>query len=162
MDRNWGLDDTPLPAAMDRDFKLTGPPGGLGAELGNGLGRVLFKGERNTQMFPPLQEEYERNKEVDKWVDKDRMSGLWGRGGELERELESGGRRTLVVLGINADQCVSSTIVDAFALGYDVIALRDCIATTSPGEAKDQIMFNMLHEYGFVTDSEMVGRTSLA
>lgn len=170
---NWGLDaSSPLTAALDRDFRSTasagdlstgGPEAGFGADLGRGLGRLLYRGEKNARMWGPLQEEWEGHRaEGDLWVDKDRMSGLWGRGSELERVLEEDGRKTLFVVGINADQCVSSTIVDAFSLGYDVIAVSDCIATTSPGGAKEQLLFNMLHEYGFVTDSERVVGTKLA
>ncbi|KZT60572.1 Isochorismatase hydrolase [Calocera cornea HHB12733] len=175
---NWGLDErSSVPPALEREFKLTaraagaasaGPgPGpaaaaGFGADLGPALGKLLYKREPNSQLYGPLQAEYEGNSAQDWWVVKERMSGLWGDGGELASRLDAEGRRTLFFARVNADQSVSSTIVDAFALGYDVLALSDCIGTTSPGKAKDQIMFNMLHEYGFVTDSETVAGTKLA
>lgn len=39
-------------------------------------------------------------------------------------------------------QCVLGTIVDSYFRGYDCVALRDCIATTSPQGGLENVFYN--------------------
>jgi ureidoacrylate peracid hydrolase len=52
-------------------------------------------------------------------------------GTPLELMLHSLGIETLVVAGLTADVCVSSTVRDAFQRDFNVITLRDCTAEVS-------------------------------
>jgi hypothetical protein len=91
-------------------------------------------------MYAPLQEEYEaHNAEEaggDRWCDKERMSGLWGKGGQLERTLEEEERKTLFVVGINADQVRTALLLHARGMltfvGCDGSAYPAPSSTPSP------------------------------
>jgi len=63
------------------------------------------------------------------------------------------GVRTLLFAGVNADQCVMTTLEDASFLGYDVLMLRDCVATTSPDYCMQATEYNVKLLFGFMTDS---------
>ncbi|KZP01055.1 Isochorismatase hydrolase [Calocera viscosa TUFC12733] len=165
---NWGLttETVPtLPAAVQRTFQRTqavpggdGPDAGFGAYLGPEHGKLLFRGEPNSDLYGPLQAEYEKGKEAgtDVWLHKDRMSGIWGRGTPLEEYLTQHDIKTLFWSGVNADQCVLGSVVDAYSLGYDIVAVEDTIATNSPIGAKENLMYNSIRSYGFVTDAERI------
>ncbi|QRV90742.1 isochorismatase domain-containing protein 2 [Ceratobasidium sp. AG-Ba] len=162
---NWGLKEAEIsgsPASLSRCFskpKLGKPvdPPGFGHDLGNGYGRILLRGEWNAKLYGPLEGEWERNKDKDAWVNKNRMSGFAGvRGSELELELAKRGMRTLLFAGVNADQCVLGTVTESFSRGYDTIVVEDLVATTSPDGAKSNLIFNALHCYGFVANSEQL------
>lgn len=62
-------------------------------------GRVLMRGAWNSALFPPLDQVYEEGKKLgnkpDVWIHKNRMSGMWGVGTDLETFLEQEGIRTL-------------------------------------------------------------------
>ncbi|KAG8703620.1 hypothetical protein FRC09_004063 [Ceratobasidium sp. 395] len=162
---NWGLkeEEIPtLPASLSRCFskpKLGKPvaPPGIGHDLGNGYGRILIRGEWNARLYGPLHDEWERNRDKDVWVHKNRMSGFGGvDGSEFEEELRKRGVRSLVFAGVNADQCVLGTVTEGFSRGYDTIVVEDLVATTSPEGAKSNLIFNALHCYGFVTTSKQL------
>ena len=91
------------------------------------------------------------------------MSGLWGPQTALDLYLQENGITTLLFAGVNADQvlslnrapemnaqltddrsaqCVLGTIVDSYYRGYDCVALRDCIATTSPQGGLENVFYN--------------------
>lgn len=118
-------------------------------------GRVLMRGAWNSALFPPLDQLYEEGKKVantpDVWIHKNRMSGMWGVGTDLESFLEQEGIRTLFFTGVNTDQCVGGTLTDSFSKGYDCIMLGDGAATTSPEYAQKCYEFNSANTYGFVT-----------
>ncbi|KZV95637.1 Isochorismatase hydrolase [Exidia glandulosa HHB12029] len=161
---NWGLTDTELaqlPPAVRRTFTLLSPlgPKGFGAEMDGNFGRLLMRGERNTDLYPPLRAAYEEGlaQGTDTWVHKNRISGLWGQGGTaLDVVLAERGIKTLFFAGVNADQCVNGTMVDASFKGYDCIVIRDTVATTSPDGAIDNVYYNCNLYAGFTTDSEKV------
>lgn len=140
---------------------------GLGADLGpidigSGQtvdgGRILMRNTWNAGLYPPLDEEYRRGKEdasierPDVWIHKNRMSGLWGPRTDLEEFLDRENITTLLFAGVNTDQCVGSTLVDAFSKGYDCILLKDAAATGSPAFAQEAWEWNCGGCWGFVTD----------
>ncbi|KAI4595756.1 hypothetical protein KJ359_006392 [Pestalotiopsis sp. 9143b] len=146
---NWGLTDADLaamPASVSRSFSRTliDPAHrprrlGLGADLGNGMGRTLVAGEWNAALYPPLAAAVGS---LDKHLDKDRMSGLWNQQTPLWRYLVQSGHRTLLFAGVNTDQCVLGTLSDAYNAGWDCIMVEDCCATTTEG-AHDVCIHNV-------------------
>jgi len=159
---NWGLTVTELstiPPALIRGFsKHTSPRGGgFGSALPGDFGKLLMRGEKNSDLYGPLQGLYEegRDKGTDVWIHKNRMSGLWDQG-LLENYLKENGIQTLFFAGVNADQCVLGTYIDAYYKGYDCIMLEDATATTSPEGGYENVIYNAGNSYGFVTSTEKV------
>jgi len=161
---NWGLTDAELstiPPALTRSFSKTRTPAGqsgFGSQLPGNFGRLLMRGEHNSELYGPLQKLYLEGKEkgTDVWVHKNRMSGIWGGQSELDLLLQNLGIKTAFFAGVNADQCVLGTVVDAYFKGYDCILLEDCVATSSPEGGKSNIVYNCMNSYGFVTDTSMI------
>jgi nicotinamidase-related amidase len=56
---------------------------------------------------------------------------------------------TVLFAGVNADQCVLATLMDAACLGYDVVMLDDVTATTSPSFCWDATVYNVRQCFGF-------------
>ena len=178
---NWGLTDEDLntmPPATVKAFQVlendSAAPHkkkknpalyrGLGSDLGqielaNGTtvdaGELLMRGTWNTELYGPLADEYrhgrERANRPDVWVSKNRMSGLWSENTFLQQFLEKEGITTLLFSGVNTDQCVGGTLIDAFSKGYDCVLLKDAVATTSPQFATDSWEWNCSNTYGFVS-----------
>jgi nicotinamidase-related amidase len=49
---------------------------------------------------------------------------------------------TLFFGGVNSDQCVWSTLIDAYFKGFDTVYMEDCSATTSPWYAEQMVRYN--------------------
>ena len=77
------------------------------------------------------------------------MSGFFDT--PLDSILRNLGVTTLLFGGVNADQCVLATLTDAACIGYDVVLLADCAATTSPSYCLDATVYNVAQCFGFVT-----------
>ena len=92
-------------------------------------------------------------------VDKYRMSGFWDT--PLDSILRNLGVSTVFFGGVNADQCVLATLMDANFLGYDTILVEDCSATTSPPYCRDATLYNVRQCFGFSATSKAI-LTSLA
>ncbi|KAF8581936.1 Isochorismatase hydrolase [Ramaria rubella] len=157
---NWGLTHTELttiPPALMRSFSRH-KNGGFGSDMGDEWGPLLMRGSRNAELYGPLQEEWLKGREegTDVWIHKNRMGGLWGPGTALEVYLKAEGLKTLLFSGVNTDQCVLGTIVDAYFLGYDVVVVKDTTATGSPHGGLSNVLYNSEGSYGFVTDSTRV------
>ncbi|KAK7064251.1 Isochorismatase hydrolase [Favolaschia claudopus] len=155
---NWGLTDHELrtiPPSLVRGFMKNGR-GGFGSELPGGFGRLLMRDARNSELYEPLQAEWLKGKNAgtDFWIHKNRISGLWGYQSSLDLFLQENGITTLLFSGVNADQCVAGTLVDAYFRGYDCILVEDCTATTSPEGGLANVVYNAGNSYGFVTDSK--------
>lgn len=153
---NWGLTEHELetiPPALVRGFRKSG--GGFGSLLPHNFGRLLMRGARNSELYGPLQDEFIKGKEAgtDSWIHKNRMSGLWGYQTALDLLLQENGITTLFFGGVNADQCVLGTIVDAYFRGYNCIVVADTTATTSPEGGLANVLHNAVNSYGFVTDT---------
>ncbi|KAF7197946.1 Aquaglycerol porin AQY3 [Pseudocercospora fuligena] len=71
-----------------------------------------------------------------------RFSGLWGAQTPLGLYLQESGITTLFIGGVNSDQCVWSTLIDAFFKGFDVVYVQDCTGTTSPWYAEEMVRYN--------------------
>ncbi|KAF8140287.1 Isochorismatase hydrolase [Boletus edulis] len=162
---NWGLTQHELetiPPALIRGFTKNGR-GGFGSEMPNNYGRLLMRGEYNSELYGPLQEEYLRGKDAgtDVWIHKNRMSGLWGYQSALDLYLQENGITTLLLGGVNADQCVGGTLVDAYFRGYDCVLVSDITATTSPAGGLENVFYNAANSHGFLTDTtRIVGATA--
>lgn len=90
--------------------------------------------------------------DLDIRVTKFRFSGFWDT--ELDTILRNLGIVTLFFAGVNADQCVMTTLQDASFLGYDVLMLNDCVATTSPEYCMQATIYNVNLLFGFTSDSK--------
>ena len=179
---NWGLSEEDLDSMSPTAFRgfgmseidKEGESGGgevakdcgLGEEMGKAMveggrevdmGKKLMKGSWNTQMTPRLMEEYEstlKTKKPDKWLFKDRLSGLWHKETMAMRWFREQGMRTLLFAGVNTDQCVLSTLQDASHHGFDCVLLRDACGTTSPDSAREAAEWNCRKVWGFQTSCE--------
>ncbi|KAK0456568.1 Isochorismatase hydrolase [Armillaria borealis] len=152
---NWGLTDHELqtiPPSLVRGFTKAGR-GGFGSELPGAFGRLLMRDALNSDLYGPLQEEYLKGKDLgtDVWIHKNRMSGLWGYQSALDLFLAENGITTLFFAGVNTDQCVLGTLVDAYFRGYDCVLLKDATATTSPEGGYENVVYNTANSYGFAT-----------
>ncbi|KAF8517198.1 Isochorismatase hydrolase [Hysterangium stoloniferum] len=157
---NWGLTPTELqtiPPSLSRSFSRN-KSGGFGSDIGGTWGDLLMRGTRNAELYGPLQEMYLEGKELgtDVWMHKNRMGGLWGPGTALQVYLQEEGIKTLFFSGVNTDQCVLGTMVDAYFTGYDVIVVKDTTATGSPEGGLENVLHNSRGSYGFVTDTERI------
>jgi phosphatidylethanolamine-binding protein len=146
-----------MPAGVLRGFSkalldpsYTKKYAGLGADLGDGMGRALFRGSWNAGIYPDLAQHVDP---ADIHCAKNRMSGLWSPEQELWKYLKTAGKKTTLFAGVNTDQCVLGTLANAYNSGWDVIMVEDCCATTTPG-AKEVCTWNISKNYGFVCDSK--------
>ncbi|KAF7715442.1 Uncharacterized protein PECH_007136 [Penicillium ucsense] len=174
---------TPTPSLPDmRRVKDPALYKGLGTELGPvrlsdqetvAGGAVLMRGSWNATLFDPFHQEYTRSQDrslstatdlrlkPDVLFHKYRMSGLWGAGSELETFLQREGITTLLFGGVNTDQCVGSTLTDAFSKGYDCILLRDGVGTGTPYGASTVWEYNSMNCWGFVTTCDALADASV-
>ncbi|KAF9457071.1 Isochorismatase hydrolase [Collybia nuda] len=155
---NWGLTEHELqtiPPSLCRSFRKNGHSGGFGSQLPGKFGRLLMRDEVNSELYGQLQSEYFKGKAAgtDFWINKNRMSGLWGYQTALDLYLKENGISTLLFGGVNADQCVLGTVVDAYSRGYDCILVQDATATTSPDGGLSNFIHNTTNSYGYVTDT---------
>lgn len=148
---------------QDEGAKVHKAPMGLGSDCGMvtnpatgqpiDAGRLLMRDAWNSALYPPLDAIYEEGRRravrPDKWVHKNRMSGMWGARTACEDFLEREDIRTLFFGGVNTDQCVGGTLTDAFSKGYDCILLTDGAATSSPIFAQKCFEFNAANTFGF-------------
>ncbi|KAG2044881.1 Isochorismatase hydrolase [Suillus americanus] len=157
---NWGLTDQELktlPPAVVRGF-MKGGFGGFGTEMPGNFGRLLMRDARNSELYGPLQEEYLKGEKegTDVWIHKNRMSGIWGHQTALDLYLKENGITTLLFGGVNADQCVSGTFIDAYFQGYDCVMVEDITATTSPAGGLENVLYNAANSQGFVTNTSSI------
>ncbi|KAJ5601490.1 hypothetical protein N7510_011024 [Penicillium lagena] len=121
-------------------------------------GRTLMRGTWNAALYGALDAEYRKGLEKasrpDVWIHKNRMSALWGLRTDLQDNLEADGITTLLFAGVNTDQCVGGTLMDAFSKGYDCILLKDGAATTSPQFATNSWEWNSENTFGFVASCD--------
>lgn len=147
------------PARIYKGFGT--PMGNVTLETGEEVdaGRLLMRDQWNSQLAPPLQKLYEfsladsRPERRDTWAHKNRMSGMWSTQQPLYRHLEERGIRSVIFAGVNTDQCVQGTFVDAYNAGWDCILLRDGCGTGTPG-GKEVTEWNAGRSWGFMVDSD--------
>ncbi|MDF5721062.1 MAG: cysteine hydrolase [Rhizonema sp. PD37] len=148
---NWGNrpDLLNISAGSLHVYNPTGEGVGLGDPLPSNGAKVLMAGSWAADVVEELQQT-----PSDIQVDKYRMSGFWDT--PLDSILRNLGRTTLFFAGVNADQCVMTTLQDANFLGYDCVLVKDCTATTSPEYCWLATLYNVKQCFGFVTDSQAV------
>ncbi|KAL5377602.1 hypothetical protein DPSP01_009656 [Paraphaeosphaeria sporulosa] len=162
---NWGLDEYDLltipPSRKDGFSSDNSPLTTFGSEMGmvNGTyaGRTLMRGSWNARPYGPLYDAQVKGVAdgTDFYFNKNRLSGLWGAQTPLGLYLQENQITTLFFGGVNADQCVWGTFLDAYYKGYDVVWVDDIAATTSPQAATDMVRYNANLD-GFVTNSSIV------
>ncbi len=148
---NWGNRPDLLnisPAAL-HVYNPTGVGVGLGDPLPKNGAKVLMAGSWAAAVVDELEQKPE-----DIRIDKYRMSGFWDT--PLDSILRNLGKSTLFFAGVNADQCVMTTLQDANFLGYDCILVKDCTATTSPEYCWLATLYNVKQCFGFVADSQAI------
>ena len=148
---NWGNrpDRLNLSPALLHVFDTDGQGVGLGGALPRGPLRgahVLERGSRSAAVVDEL-----RPAKGDIQVDKYRMSGFWDT--ELDSILRNLGITTLLFGGVNADQCVLATLMDANFLGYDTLLVEECTATSSPSYCMQATLYNVRQCFGFVVSN---------
>lgn len=136
-----------LGAPTLHSFKHDPEQAGIGQELDHGP--VLVEGSWGARMVDELQPYMEDD---DIHIEKVRMSGFYGT--HLEQILRTQGIETLYFTGVNTDQCVTTTMEDAYFRDHNAVLLEDATATSSPGYCKDAVVFNAKHCWGFVTTTE--------
>jgi nicotinamidase-related amidase len=141
---NWGNrpDRLNLSPALEHVYKPTGEGVGLGDPMPATGAKVLEKSSWGAAIIDALVPHAD-----DVHVDKFRMSGFWDT--PLDSIFRNTGVATLLFAGVNADQCVLATLMDANFLGYDTILLEDCCATTSPSYCWDATLYNVRQCFGF-------------
>jgi nicotinamidase-related amidase len=145
---NWGNrpDRANLPPGVLHVYNPDGQGTGIGAPTRPGGSPTLQAGSWSAAIVDELKPE-----PGDICVDKYRMSGFFDT--PLESILRNLGVTTLLFAGVNADQCVLATLTDAACIGYDVVLLEDCAATTSPSYCYEATVYNVAQCFGFVTTS---------
>ncbi|MFO5527066.1 MAG: cysteine hydrolase family protein [Cuspidothrix sp.] len=138
-----------ISAGLMHVYNPTGEGVGLGDSLPSNGAKVLMKGSWAAAVVEELEQLPE-----DIQVDKYRMSGFWDT--PLDSILRNLGLTTIFFAGVNADQCVLSTLCDANFLGYDCILVKDCTGTTSPEYCWLATLYNVQQCFGFVTDSAAI------
>ncbi|MEK3724738.1 cysteine hydrolase family protein [Paenibacillus sp. FSL H8-0034] len=153
---NWGnrADTANLPPNMLYSRRKKGRTH-IGEQLPDGLGLSLVKDSWSAALVDELEVCRE---ESDFWVDKYRTSGFPGT--NLDQILRSNGINTLFYAGVNTDQCVMFSLLDAAFLGFDNVLLQDCMATSSPSYALEGALYNMKGR-SFTTDSDSLKAATL-
>ena len=148
---NWGnrQDLRNISAGLHHVYNSTGEGIGLGDRLPKNNSQVLTIGSWGSAVVDELEQLPE-----DIYIDKYRMSGFWDT--SLDSILRNLGITTIFFTGVNADQCVFTTLCDANFLGYDCILIKDCTATTSPEYCWLATLYNVEQCFGFVTDSTAI------
>jgi len=146
---NWGNrpDLLNISAGLRHVYNPTGEGVGLGDPLPSNDARVLMAGSWAAAIVNELEQLPE-----DIHLDKYRMSAFWDT--PLDSILRNLGTTTIFFAGVNADQCVLTTLCDANFLGYDCVLVKDCTATTSPEYCWLATLYNVKQCFGFVTDSQ--------
>jgi len=161
---NWGnrVDKANLPAVLLHVYNADGKSIGLGDPLTRDVGEgnvathnVLEKGSWGASLVDSLVS----NKQ-DFFVVKYRMSGF--RDTPLDSILRTLGVKTVLFGGVNMDQCVLATLMDANFLGYDTVLVEDCSATTSPTFCADATIYNVRQCFGFTLESQTLHNAKIA
>ncbi|MDY7102874.1 MAG: isochorismatase family cysteine hydrolase [Actinomycetota bacterium] len=145
---NWGNrpDRANLPPNVLHVYDPDGAGTGIGQPLPGGSA-VLEEGSWSAAIVDGLDVAAD-----DLHVAKYRMSGFWDT--PLDSILRNLDVTTLLLAGVNADQCVLATLIDAACAGYDCVYLEDCCATTSPTFCLDATVYNVRQCFGFTASSD--------
>jgi ureidoacrylate peracid hydrolase len=78
------------------------------------------------------------------------MSGFWDT--MLDSTLRALRIDHVLFAGVNVDQCVLATLIDASCAGYDCLLVAGATATTSPPFCAEATFYNVRQCFGFVVD----------
>ncbi|MQY25511.1 cysteine hydrolase family protein [Nocardia aurantia] len=151
---NWGNrpDRVNLPPNVLHVYDPAGDGNGIGSPASSLSTAVLEAGSWGAAVVDDLTIVPE-----DIRIDKYRMSGF------VDTPLDSALRNlrvdTLLFAGVNADQCVLATLMDAANIGYDVVMLTDAVATTSPSYCLDATVYNVRQCFGFTATAADLVKT---
>lgn len=120
---------------------------GIGQDLDHGA--VLLEGEWGAEIVDELKP-YMHDDDVH--IHKVRMSGFYGT--HLDQVLRTQGINTLFFSGVNTDQCVTTTMEDAYFRDYNAVLLTDATATSSPQYCKEAVIFNANNCWGFTMTTD--------
>jgi ureidoacrylate peracid hydrolase len=148
---NWGNrpDQANLPPGVRHVYDTAGTGGGIGSTSSPAGSPVLQAGAWASDVVDELPAD-----PADILVDKYRMSGFEDT--PLDSILPSLRVDSLLFAGVNADQCVLATLMDAANLGYDVVMIEDAVGTTSPQFCMDATVYNVRQCFGFTTTSAAI------
>jgi len=145
---SWGNreDQANLPPGVRHVYDPAGHGDGIGSLNNPAQSPVLTSGSWAAAVVDALAVDDE-----DILVEKYRMSGF------VDTPLDSILRNlrvdSLLFAGVNADQCVLATLMDAANIGYDVVLVEDAVGTTSPAYCLDATLYNVRQCFGFTTTS---------
>ncbi|GAB7361605.1 hypothetical protein MBLNU230_g1657t1 [Neophaeotheca triangularis] len=154
---NWGLTDYDLVTIPPSFLEGFASDGSMDTTFGTDMGvlteddgtevqmgRKLTRGAWNArpwgELWPAMVEGLDKG--TDLHFDKNRLSGLWGSQTPLGLWLQENGLTTLFFGGVNSDQCVWGTLIDAYYKGFDTVYVEDCAATVSPWYAEQMVRYN--------------------
>ncbi|KAK8057356.1 isochorismatase hydrolase [Apiospora saccharicola] len=117
-------------------------------------GQMLMRDTWNARPWGPLGPMMDEGLAAgtDVLFNKNRLSGLWGAQTPFGLWLQENQITTIFFGGVNADQCVWSTLVDAYFKGYDTVYVDDLSATISPDYTTQMTRYNA-DGYGFLGNS---------
>ncbi|KAK7960650.1 Isochorismatase hydrolase [Apiospora saccharicola] len=162
---NWGLTKYDLfgsEMGMVEDSPTTSAPSSSSKadkRAGNSTnmvdaGQMLMRDTWNARPWGPLGPMMDEGLAAgtDVLFNKNRLSGLWGAQTPFGLWLQENQITTIFFGGVNADQCVWSTLVDAYFKGYDTVYVDDLSATISPDYTTQMTRYNA-DGYGFLGNS---------
>lgn len=150
---NWGNrpDKANLSPSLLHVYNPDGASCGLGDPLPGTGSKVLEKDAWGAATVDEL-----ASAPQDIAIDKYRMSGFWDT--PLDAILRNLDVRSVLFAGVNVDQCVLATLIDASCLGYDCVLLADCAGTTSPAFCEEATHYNVRQCFGFVAQGADLAR----
>jgi len=139
-----------LPPIVRYPFARVGGGKGLG-DMIQGKGRaephaILQRGSWGAEVVPELGAQ-----PGDIFVDKHRISGFIDT--PLDSILRNLDVKTVAFMGVNSDECVFGTLIDASFHGYDTIMIEDGTATSSPASCHEAALYQVRFCFGFTTTS---------
>lgn len=148
---NWGVrrDLLNIHPSLRHAHNPTGLETDLARPVAGTRSEVIAEGSWGAQVVDELDPG-----DADIRITKHRFSGFWDT--ETDSVLRNLGISTLLIGGVNMDQCVMTTLEDASFLGYDTILIEDGTATTSPEFCVQATLYNVKLLYGFVTRSDAI------
>lgn len=103
-------------------------------------------GSKGVEIIPQLKKEKQ-----DILINKERIDCFFQT--NLDSVLKNLNIDTLLIAGVNTDQCVLHTMAQGNFLGYTCIMLKDCCSTNSPKPSEDSAIYEAGECFGFVKNS---------
>ncbi|MFN3197985.1 MAG: isochorismatase family protein [Bradymonadia bacterium] len=92
----------------------------------------------------------------DRQIVKDRYSAFTET--TLHDALRAAGVKRVFITGVVANVCVQATAADAFFLGYEVVAIADCIGATTPNRHHRGLTAIGTHYGQLISSAELLGQ----